>query len=813
MRYNTETESIEISAEELCALAVRRGDLDAPQGLPYEVEPDRELYYKLQSEAGAFYNTDVELSNTMSLGGLYFTVTAHPDGIIRTPVGPVVDKIKCVRGRGYLAPPDSFTLAMLKCSAYFFCVREDLTAVDCRVSYYDTDRKKLRYYTYRHSAAELREFYLFLLERVSYRAQLVYDRATLELPRAANEIFPYSELREGQENMIRECFSAIKHGKRIFVEAPTGTGKTISSLFPAIRALGRGYCDKIFYLTPKMSSRREAFSAAAKLNSNGNLQRTVMITAKEQVCPLAKNGGLCTRFGSSCSGAYCEYARGYYDRLDEALCELLQGYRGYSRGLICSVAEKYKLCPYELSLDLSELCDVIICDYNYAFDISVYFRRYFGAKARGRGEKYVFLIDETHNLTERAREMYSSTVKLSSFERFAENLRNSGEDTSREALLGMLSPVISAINGIKSLCKDDIIKDSEGNERGFYIACEPPEKLNRALSAFSKKSDAWLKKNGDSPFADSLISLQRDVAKYIAVLDWFDGNFRFYSEIYGGDITARIYCLDPSEIMDTLLSRAVSSVMFSATLTPTDYFCNILGGSKNSASLVVDSPFPPENLCVAVADYINTRFDARDGNAKRFATVIAASVTSRPGNYIAYFPSYACLEAAYKAFTAKYPRVETVVQKRHMTASERESFLAAFKEDEGHLRVGFCVLGGVFSEGVDLPGNRLIGSVIFGVGLPGLSNEKNIIKEHFDLKSDEGLGYDYAYTFPGMNNVLQAAGRVIRTHADRGVVVLADDRYATPKYRTLFPKHWQGVQYAGNASSLAEIIRRFWEKE
>ncbi len=810
MKYNKSTESIEISAQELCALAVRRGDLDAPQGLPYEVEPDRELFYKLQSEAGAYYNTDVELTNTKSLGGLYFTVSVRADGVIRTPVGPVVDKIKCVRGRGYLSPPDSFTLAMLKCTAYFLCVRDNLGAADCRVSYYDIDRKKLRYFTYRYTVAELQEFYLFLLERISYRAKLIYERATTELPHAESEVFPYSELREGQENMIRECFSAIKHGKRIFVEAPTGTGKTISSLFPAIRALGKGYCDKIFYLTPKMSSRREAFSAAAKLNSNGNLQRTVMISAKEQVCPLAKDGVMCKRFGSACSGAYCEYARGYYDRIDTALCELLQGYRGYSRGLICSVAEKYKLCPYELSLDLSELCDVIICDYNYAFDISVYFRRYFGAKARDRYEKYVFLIDEAHNLTERAREMYSAAVRLSAFEQLAHTV---GDAPEREALLGMLTPVISAINGIKSLCKDDLIKDSEGNERGFYIASEPPEKLGHSLSTFFKKSDAWLKKNEDSPFADGLISLRRDVSKYIAVLDWFDGNFRFYSEIYGGDITARLYCLDPSEIMDTLLSRAVSSVMFSATLTPTDYFCNILGGNKSSETLVVDSPFPPENLCVAAADYINTRFDARDGNAKKFATVIAASVTPRRGNYIAYFPSYACLEATHKAFSAKYPRVETVVQKRHMTAVERESFLSAFKADEGHLRVGFCVLGGVFSEGVDLPGSRLIGSVIFGVGLPGLSNEKNIIKEHFDLKSDEGIGYDYAYTFPGMNNVLQAAGRVIRTQSDKGIVVLADDRYATPKYRTLFPKHWQGVQYAGNASSLAEIIRRFWEKE
>jgi Rad3-related DNA helicase len=259
--------------------------------------------------------------------------------------------------------------------------------------------------------------------------------------------------------------------------------------------------------------------------------------------------------------------------------------------------------------------------------------------------------------------------------------------------------------------------------------------------------------------------------------------------------------------------RAESAVLFSATLTPPEYFCSVLGGGKQAKTVSLPSPFDSERLCIAVADYVNTRFEEREDNAKRFATVIAATVKARAGNYIAYFPSYKCLEQTYLAFARKYPNVTTVVQKKNMTASEKQEFLSAFKDDSGKLRVGFCVLGGVFSEGVDLPGSRLIGSIVFGVGLPALSNEKNIIKEHYDSKNDEGVGYDYAYTFPGMNNVLQAAGRVIRTSEDIGIVVLADDRYATPKYRSLFPAHWKGVQYAGNASSLAEIMRRFWEKD
>ena len=807
MKYNDESCAIEIDVYELCSLALRDGDIGSSFSA---CEPDRdaqELYYRLQSEAGAYYNPDVELSNTCRLGEVYCTVSGKADGIIRRAEGLEVDKIRCIKGKGFSLRPDAMTLGVLKCFAYFVCVRDGLELVDGRVSFYNTESKKLKYFKYRFLHSELKAFYEGMLERVRYRIEIAAARATSELSAAENARFPYAELREGQETMIRECYSAIKRGKRVFIEAPTGTGKTISAIFPALRALGKGYCDKIFYLTPKTATRREAFLAAGKLHSGGCPQRTVVLTAKEQMCQCAARG-----YGDrrSCAELGCANSKGYYDRVDGALREMLENYRGYSKSLISQMAKKYRVCPYELSLDLSELCDIIICDYNYAFDPSVYLRRYFGAEGAARGEKYVFLIDEAHNLADRAREMYSAELRLSAFEEIAVM---AASDICGEEMEQMLSPVMLAIRSIKKLCRDDIISDAEGNERGFYISSQPPEKIERSLTSFYKKCSEWIKKNRMHPLRGRMDMLLGSVRKYLTVGEYFDKKFRFYAQIEGGDISVRIYCLDPSDIMDSMLTRASSSVMFSATLTPPEYFCDVLGCGKGAEKIGLPSPFPSENLCVAVADYVNTRFDSREDNAKRFATVIAASVTSRPGNYIAYFPSYQCLEQTYRAFAKKYPKVETVVQKKNMSGDQRDEFLSAFKDDTGHLRIGFCVLGGVFSEGVDLPGSRLIGSVIFGVGLPGLSNERNIIKEHFDMVSDEGMGYDYAYTFPGMNNVLQAAGRVIRTAQDCGIVVLADDRYATPKYRELFPKHWQGIKYAGNASSLAEIIRAFWEKQ
>ncbi len=801
MRYNKESCAIEISLEELCLVALRSGDLDQP---PKKIEPidDEGLYYRLQSEAGAYYNPNMELCCTASRGGIYYTVTTLADGVIRRPEGSVVDKLKGVGTKGYSTPPDELTLALLKCSAYFLCIKEDLPYVKGRVTYV-AQGKKFKYFYYDFARVELMSFFNSLLDRIEWRARLAMLRETEELSTAENATFPYGELREGQEIMIREAYSVIRRGKRLFVEAPTGTGKTISALFPAVRALGRGDCDKIFYLTPKTATRREAFAAAGKLHSAGVMTRSVIITAKEQICP-NKNCGVGNR--NACSSYYCEYSRGYYDRVDGALREMTENYRGYSRSLIEQVAKKYRVCPYELSLDLSELCDVIICDYNYAFDPSVYFRRYFGSE-RG-SSKYVFLVDEAHNLADRARDMYSAELSLSSFESVATGL---SQDSAADELEKLISPVISSIRSVKKLCRDDLVKDENGEERGFYMSSSPIERIIDSLSAFKKKCDLWLYKNENSPIYELLAPLSSAVRRFLCVSEYFDSNFRFYAQISGGDITVRIYCLDPSEILDSLFCRASASVLFSATLTPLDYFCDVLGGGKGAQTLSLPSPFCSENLCVAVADYVNTRLDTREDNAKRFATVIAATVTSKAGNYIAYFPSYQCLEQTYAAFTKKYPKVETVCQKKYMSARERDEFLSAFKDDEGHLRIGFCVLGGVFSEGVDLPGSRLIGSIIFGVGLPGLSNERNIMREYFDMRGEEGQGYDYAYTFPGMNDVLQAAGRVIRTEEDLGVVVLADDRYATPKYRTLFPTHWQGVQYAGNASSLAEIIRRFWE--
>ena len=622
------------------------------------------------------------------------------------------------------------------------------------------------------------------------------------MPAAAAARFPYGSLRDSQEEMIKECYRDIKQGNRLFCQAPTGIGKTISTLYPSVRRMGEGLADRIFYLTSKASIRREAFAAVGKLNEGGARIKGCVLSSREAMCAnhAAKlRGG---RLSSNCNPALCPYAKGYYDKLGAALEELFASGSEFDSSAIKSFALERGICPYEFSLDLSELCDVIICDYNYVFSPTVYLKRYFDDD--GERGKYIFLVDEAHNLPDRARDTFSSRLSSEEFEALAALAGESSKLT--EASLSMLR----AFDSLALLCRDDMKYDAEGNAAGYYVARQMPENFARELSSFSERCDAWMKYNYDHPAFYAAEDISFKIFEFKKACEMFDSRYLTFINTGAGKTSVLLYCLDPSHNLSIALERARASVLFSATLTPTEYFADVLGGGERAVSVEFRSPFPRENLCIAAVDKISTRYEDREKSYKKIASCIAATVSAKVGNYMAFFPSYSYMEEVHKVFHAKYPKVTTLLQKKNMTAAEREAYLSEFKED-GKLRIGFCVLGGSFSEGINLPGRRLIGAVVIGVGLPGISDENNIIRDYYDEKC--GLGYDYAYTYPGMNSVLQAVGRVIRTETDRGIAVLIDDRYSEAKYRTLFPDAWKGIKFAGNPASLAEIARRFWKNE
>lgn len=808
MKYDIERAAVTLSVTELCALALTCGDLDLRPGKTKRFSSERAsvgaaVHRKLQAEAGVLYDAEVNMTNTTVYRGITFEVSGRADGILRTePL--TVDEIKTVGGKAFDLPPAPMHDAQVKCYAYFLARERGLETVSTRLTYYRIDDGKTKYLTASHSAASLRSFYLELLSRIEYRARILIERETVLRPSVGSARFPYPSVREGQDMMIRECYRDIRAGKRLFVEAPTGTGKTLSALYPAVRALGEGHCDKIFYLTAKASTRREAYRAAAQLFEHGAHLRTVVLTAREQICQneLAKRDT--AGISRHCNPLDCPLAKGFYDRCGAAVCEALSGGYGFARQTVLEIAERFGICPYEFQLELSQYCDTVICDYNYAFDPLVYLRRYFEPEALA-GNRYVFLIDEAHNLADRASAMYSAELKLSQSAALWRSLPE-----SETQIRGALEKLNVTMQGFRRFCRDTLQKDENGVERGYDLCRAPMESFCKLVTSVRTELESWLRGHRGDAYEVAVYTLTAALKHFETVAEYYDERFLTFLTVEGDERTVRLICLDPSSILNSCLSRAYASVLFSATLTPSDYFADILGGGKGAVRISVPSPFNASQFCLAAVPSVSTRYEDRAKSYRKIAGLIAATVSAKAGNYIVYFPSYDYMEQVLEQFSAKYPQVETVVQTRGMTAEQKEAFLDAFREDK-KLRIGFCVLGGSFSEGIDLPGRRLIGTVIVGTGIPALSNERNILRDYYETTRERG--YDYAYTYPGMNRVLQAAGRVIRREEDRGVIVLIDDRWADVRYKMLFPDHWNHVRYANNALELAETVSCFWKNQ
>ncbi len=808
MRYDAERSVLILSVGELCAHAFLPLHLDLRHGAwkkgSERAELGKKLHAKLQARAGAGYQAEVAFCNTTLYNGICYEVSGRADGVERGEA-PLIEEIKTVGARAFEGTPSLLHEAQAMCYAYFLSRQASLAAVDVRVTLCRADDAKSKSFQRTCTAEELQNYYFDLLSRVSFRAKFLRDRALERLPSVHSGRFPYSSIREGQDIMIRECYRAIRGGKRLFVEAPTGTGKTVSSLYPAVRALGEGYCDKIFYLTSKASIRREAYAASAKIYEAGSRLRTVVLTAREQCCVNERAKADVCGISRHCNPQDCPRARNFYEKCGDAVAYLFERQNGFPRTSIEDAAEKFEICPYEFQLELSEYCDIVICDYNYVFDPMVYLRRYFDGSS---DQKYVFLVDEAHNLVDRACAMFTAELKCSVLSAAYRRILSLNDPALAERF-EPLERLIVAVQGCKRLCADNSYTREDGTEQGYYLNGQPMFALDREVDACLTFLEKWLFSHPDHDGEAELQKALSDLKRYRMVSEAYDSRFITFVEVNGEEVTVRQICRDASALLDGVMNRAVASVLFSATLTPTDYFADVLGGGKNAVRLSLPSPFDPSQVCLVAATGVSTRYQDRERSAKKIASLIAATVSGKAGNYIFYFSSYEYMDTVYEIFSKKYPKVRTARQEKHMNQQARESFLDSFDESNS-LKVGFCVLGGSFSEGVDLPGRRLIGVGIVGVGLPGISNERNLLKEYYDDTRESG--YEYAYTYPGMNRVLQAAGRVIRRESDCGVIVLMDDRYATPQYQKLFPDQWSHMKYAGNASELANIVSDFWSE-
>ncbi len=804
MRYDKQTDRIRLPVWELCLLANRYGDLDLRYGAKgiglRRAEEGKEAHILLErrrKEDGC--EVEVPMEEETAFGRFKLLICGRAD-CIKVCFGeiPFVEEIKTVSG-SLSGDATKIHESQGILYAWMLAKKYSVGSVEVRLTKYRASDGMLMTKSKIFAFSELERYVRLLLSGVAWRFTYIVEHGVVGLFSAGRCRFPYDSLREGQMTLLEECYRDIKHGKRLFAEAPTGIGKTISTLFPAVRNLGEENCDKIFYLTAKASTRREAFRAMKDIYNAGGHLRTIVLTSREQICPNSSAHEDKRGITSHCNPTLCPMAEKFYTMVSVALDECLQK-NGFNRTYIEKIAKKYNLCPYELQLELSEFCDVVICDYNYVFDPVVCLRRYFGDENK---EKYVFLVDEAHNLADRARGMYSASLSLVELETAWKQLTAGQKTDEKPEGREALARLIETVRGYRNLCREYQFTDENDVRHGYYRSRSEPENL---LPLVEDCKTFLSKAVGDCDDPD-VTNLYVSVKKYLLIAEKYGPEYLTFLERNGRNVTVSLICLDPSKALGEVLDRAKSAVFFSATLTPPEYFANILGGGRSAVSISLPSPFPRENFCITAVTGFSTRYEDREKNAKKVSACIAGMVSGRRGNYIVFFPSYEYLEKVLSVFREKYPSVTVIEQTRQMGQKGKEEFLSEFLDD-GKLRVGFCVLGGSFSEGVDLPGGKLIGVMVIGVGLPGLSDEKNILAEYYDENGE--AGYDYAYTYPGMNRVLQAVGRVIRREDDRGVAVLVDDRWGEDRFKMLFPEHWQNIKYAGNPKEIANIVANFW---
>ncbi len=788
--YDKETNAVYISTRELCSFVYRGGDIE-PRFTNGNKNGSSIASHKIHNSKPNL--SDAYTFTTIS-DGINITVYTYYENVKMDENGYTIENVYTVPYRLDDIENGELEIALKSAiiSAYIVLERYKQLSVKANVTFYRDSSDEERAFTKNLTREELVPEFEKAIALFTPYARLIKERTTKTIPELSSLRFPFKEgAREGQRDFIVEAFRTIHSSKRLVAQAPTGTGKTMASLYPALKSIGQGKGDKIFYFTGKTTTALSALNAIDIMRDQIPNLRSIHISSKDKCCvsfPPNKR--------RKCDPRNCHVTRAYFDKINEALYELLTKYRTYTKDIIDEISAKYSVCAYELSLELSEWCELVVCDYNYLFDLNAYLRRYFEFPSEAG---FIFLIDEAHNLPDRAREMYSATLNRADFVKISE--RYGGEKEVSEPLADILCD-FDMYHEMAMTEKREI----DGEVCGFYINSQISEELCKPYYKLIKGIKKLFSRDNDD---DELYGLYMDVKKFISVAEIFDKRFTMYIEAYGEEVKLKLMCLDPSFMLNQNMNKGISTILFSATLTPLEYFADILGCDK-STTLTLKSPFDKEKLCLVGVNNVSTRYEDRQKSAGTVANIIRAAVEGKQGNYIVYFPSYAYLTEVKEIFEKKYPKINVTYQKKSMSEKAKKEFLDSFDAKKEGTMVGFCVLGGSFSEGIDLRGERLIGAIIVGVGLPTISSELNIIKEYYDKTRENG--YSYAYTYPGMIKVLQAGGRVIRSEDEKGVVFLVDDRFATPEYYQLLPDHWKHIKYINNAKDLLGEVIEFWKK-
>lgn len=771
-----------ISVRELVEFVLRRGDINSSYTGSKRAVEGTKIHSRLQKKhiketflKGYVYDSEVSLNITAQYKDFTFEIDGRADGAVEIPKTDKTERIlhieeikSTVYDTETIIPDyEHWHFAQAKCYGYMYGVSENFSDVIIHITYCQTETYDTVSFEKKYTINELKEYFYYLIDLYYEWAKMSYDFMVTGNESIKILKFPFETYRKGQREFAGAVYKTLISKKKLFAQAPTGTGKTVSSVFPALKYIGETELSerKIFYATAKTITRQTAESILSKMSEKGLKIKSITITAKEKICFTEEK---------VCTPKKCPYAKGHFDRINNALKELLKSNNSILREDIEMCAMKHKVCPFELAFDAAVFSDFIICDYNYIFDPKTQIKRFFGDGAKGN---YIVLVDEAHNLVDRSREMYSAVI--------------SKEDISfvLKELNSKITPLYKSLSKIKSYI---VKKEYDIDGYKAEVTKEYPEELMYMLMDSSEKANKWLTENEENAAAEEVLSIYFKILDFIRISEFFGSNYVVLSEKKDSDVTLKLFCIDPSKNLAEEQKKFVSTIFFSATLTPVNYFMDILGGSPKENSISILSPFNKENLKLFIDGKISTKYKDRKNSLRKISERLYEMATREKGNYFAFFPSYEYMESAAEIFINEHPEIKCQIQSRSLTEREKERYLDAFKPNPEASFLSFAVMGGVFSEGIDLTGNRLIGAAIIGVGIPLITMERNIIKEYYDKKN--GSGFDYAYTYPGFNKVLQAAGRVIRTETDTGTIMLIDSRFNSIKYINMFPCHWKNFK-------------------
>ena len=732
-----------------------------------------------------------------------------------------IDEIKGVyRNLASMEQPVYVHKAQAMCYAYIYALQNHLDRIGVQMTYCNLDTEDIRYFREIWGWEDLYDWFEHLITEYKKWADWQIAWRKIRQESIVQLEFPYP-YREGQRKLVADVYRTIMRRKTLFIQAPTGVGKTISTIFPAVKAVGEGLADRIFYLTAKTITATVAKETFQILREHGYQAKIIQLTAKEKLCMCGEDG----TEALECNPVNCPYAKGHYDRVNDAVYDLLQTSDLFTREEILTQAKKYQVCPFEMSLDVATWVDNILCDYNYVFDPNVYLKRFFQEGIKG---DYIFLVDEAHNLVDRSREMYSAQL-------YKEDML---------AVKRIMKPHHYMIAKTLDKCNKAMLEFKRECET--YEVQESVGVLTFHLMRLASQLEEFFEKPREFPEKKEVLDFYFAVHNFLNMYELVDEHYVIYTQMEeDGRFMIKLFCVDPSLNLQKCIDKANATIFFSATLLPINYYKQILSTKEDNYAIYAESTFAESQRLLAFAPDVSTKYTRR-GPAEylRIAQYIQAAVEGKEGNYMVFFPSYKMMQDVYEVFRdiaegenpadsaeegqdredgkegenskdGRYGRdeknqiLEICMQTSNMQEQEREQFLHMFEQEREGSLVAFCVMGGIFSEGIDLKNDKLIGAIIVGTGLPQISNERQILKDYYD---EQGLsGFDYAFRYPGINKVLQAAGRVIRTQEDRGIILLLDERFLQADYTPLFPREWKERKVC-NLKQIKEEVKRFWKE-